>query len=52
MSAETDAHAEARLGGHMMFGESIKRTQWTVMEAELGLLTELAVQRLLVLLIR
>ena len=30
-----------------MFGESIKRTQWTVMDAELGLLIELAVPHLL-----
>jgi hypothetical protein len=35
-------------GGHIFAG-SIKRTQWTVMEAELGLLIELAVQCLLVL---
>ena len=27
-----------------MFGESVNKTQWTVMEVELGLLTELAVQ--------
>jgi hypothetical protein len=30
----------------MMFGEGINRTRWTVAEAELGLLIELAVQRL------
>ena len=29
----------------MMFGGSISRTQWTVMEAELGLMIELVVQR-------
>ena len=45
MSAETDSSA---CGGHMMFGGRIKRTQQTVVGAELGLLIELAVQHLLV----
>ena len=50
MSAETNTRAKARHvlrqdhGGHMMFGEGIKRTRWTVTKAELGLLIELAVQ--------
>ena len=34
-----------------MFGESLKKTGWTVMGAELGLLVELVVQGLWVLLI-
>ena len=56
MSAETDSHAEAR---HVLRQDprrtrdvwrDINRTQWivTVMEAELGLFIELAVQFLLV----
>ena len=47
MSAETDTHVEAR----PMEEGSIKRIQWTVTEAELGLLRELAVQPPLVLLL-
>ena len=35
--------------GLVMFGETINRTQWAVMEAEVSLLIELAVQCLWVL---
>ena len=55
MSAETDTHVEVRYmlrqdpGGHVIFGGSINRTGWTVMEAEVSLLIELAVQQLLIL---
>ena len=45
MSAETAARAEARPMDDVMFGENIKRTQWPLMEAELGSFIELAVQR-------
>jgi hypothetical protein len=43
-SAETDTHAEARHMEDVWCLEVINRTRWTVMEAELGLLIELAVQ--------
>jgi hypothetical protein len=47
LHAETDTCAEARpVEG--AFGESIKRTRRTVMEAELGLLIELPVQCLFI----
>ena len=53
VSCDADSHArclteERPMGGHVMFGKSINKTRWTVMEAELGLLIELAVQCLLV----
>ena len=56
-SGETDTHAKTRhmlrqdpwrSGGHMMFGESIKRTRMTVKVAGLGLFIELAVHCLLI----
>ena len=49
MSPETDTRAEARPVEDMWCLEGINRTQWRVMEAELGLLIELVVQCLLVL---
>jgi hypothetical protein len=47
MSAETDPCAKTRLMEDMRCLEGINRTRWTVTEAELGLLMELAVQCLL-----
>jgi hypothetical protein len=44
MLDETDPRTEARLAEDMSCLEGIDRTQWTVTEAELGLLIELAVE--------
>ena len=47
--AETDAPAEAKPVEDTECFEGINRILWTMREAELGLLVELAVQHLLVL---